>query len=104
MTETSPSGLQNNALGLDLRNHRKFFESSPAQTLMKKKKFFEMMTTHRYEVILEPTYTLKTTRCEREPVYFPSREEICAAKRIDMDLCSSNLVFGAFEENEEEAL
>jgi hypothetical protein len=63
-----------------------------------------MMTTHRYEDILDPSYTPRTKRSEREPVYFFSREEICAAKRIDMDLCSSNLVFGAFEENEEEAL
>ena len=63
-----------------------------------------MMTTHRYEVILEPNYTPRTTRVEREPVYLPSRDEICAAKRIDIDLCSSNLVFGAPEENETEAL
>ena len=55
-----------------------------------------MMTTHRY--------TPRTTRSEREPIYLPSRDEICSAKRIDMDLCSSNLVFGAPEENEEEAL
>ena len=63
-----------------------------------------MMTTHRCEVILEPTYTPRTTRSEREPVHLPSREEICAAKRFDMDLCSSNLVFGVPEENEEEVL
>ena len=44
------------------------------------------------------------TRNERETLYLPSREEICAAKRIDTELCSSNLVFGAPEENEEEAL
>ena len=37
-------------------------------------------------------------------MYLPSLDEICAAKRIDMELCSSNLVFGAPEENEEEAL
>jgi hypothetical protein len=37
-------------------------------------------------------------------VYLPSREEICAAKRIDTDLCSSNLVFGAPEEGDQEAL
>ena len=104
MTETSPSGLRNDALGLDLRVQRKLFESSPAQTLKKKRNFGEMMTTHRYEDILEPTYTPRITRSEREPVYLPSRDEICAAKRIDMDLCSSNLVFGAPEETEEEAL
>ena len=92
MTETSPSGLGNDALGLDLRVQRKLFESSPAQTLKKKRNFSEMMTTHRYEDILEPSYTPKITRSEREPVYLPSRDEICAAKRIDMELCSSNLV------------
>ena len=40
MTETSPSGLRNEALGLDLRVQRKLFESSPAQTLVG-----EMMTS-----------------------------------------------------------
>ena len=100
MTETSPSGLRNDALGLDLRVQRKLFESSPAQTLKKKRKFSEMMTTHRYEDILEPTYTPRITRSEREPVYLSSQDEICAAKRIDMDLCSSNLVFGAPEETD----
>ena len=104
MTETSPSGLRNDALGLDLRIQRKLFESSPAQTLKKKRNFGEMMTTHQYEDIFEPTYTPRTTRSEREPVYLPSRDEICAAKRIDTELCSSNLVVGAPEENEEEAL
>ena len=62
------------------------------------------MTTHRYEDILEPTYTPRITRSEREPVYLASRDEICAAKRIDLGLCSSNLGFGAPEETEEEAL
>ena len=62
------------------------------------------MTTHRYEDVMEPSYTPRTTRSDREVVYFPSREEICAAKRIDTELRSSNLVFGAPEEGEEEAL
>ena len=62
------------------------------------------MTTHRYEDILEPNYTPRTTRSDRELVYLPSRKEICAAKRIDTNLCSSNLVFGAPEEGDEEAL
>ena len=104
MTETSPSGLRTDALGLDLRVQRKLFESSAAQSLKKKRNFGEMMTTHRYKDILEPTYTRRTIRGKREPVYLPSRDEICAAKRIDMDLCYSNLVFGAPEENKKEAL
>ena len=62
------------------------------------------MTTHRYEDILEPNYTPKTTKSDREVVYSPSREEICAAKRIDTELCSSSLAFGAPEEGDEEAL
>ena len=62
------------------------------------------MTTHRYEDLMEPSYTPRTTRSDREVKYLPSREEICAAKRIDTELCSSNLVFGAPEEGEEEAL
>ena len=62
------------------------------------------MTTHRYEDVLEPNYTPRTTRSEWETVYFPSREEICAAKRIDTVLCSSNLVFDAPGEGDEEAL
>ena len=71
MTETSPSGLRNDALGLDLRIQRKIFESSPAQTLKKKRNLSEMMTTHRYEDILEPNYTPRTPRAERETVYLP---------------------------------
>ena len=63
-----------------------------------------MLTTHRYEEILEPNYTPKTTRSVREIVYLPSRDEICAAKRTDMEFCSSNLLFGAPEKNEEKAL
>ena len=63
-----------------------------------------MMTTHRYEDFMEPSYTPRTTRSDREVKYLPSREEICAAKRIDTELCSSNLVFGAPEEGDEEAL
>ena len=103
MTETSPNSLWNDALGLNLRVQRKLFETSPVQTLKKKRNFGEMMITHRYEDILEPIYTPKTTRSERETVYLPSQDEISAAKRIDMELCSSNLVFGAPEENEKEA-
>ena len=97
MTETSPNSLRNDALGLDLRAQRKLFETSPVQTLKKKRNFGEMMTTHRYEDILEPNYTPRTTRNERETVHLPSREKICAAERIDTELCSSNLVFGASE-------
>jgi hypothetical protein len=104
MAETSPSGLQTGALELDLRIQSKLFESSPAQTLKKKRNIGKLMTTHRYEDILKPNYTPRTTRSEREPVYLPSRDEICAAKRIDIDLCSSDLVFGAPEENDAEAL
>ena len=62
------------------------------------------MTTHRYEDVMETSYTPRTTRSDREVKYLPSREEICAAKRIDTELCSSNLVFGAPEEGDEEAL
>ena len=97
MTETSPNSLRNDALGLDLLVQRKLFETSPVQTLKKKRNFGEMMTTHRYEDILEPNYTPRTTRNERETVHLPSREKICAAERIDTELCSSNLVFGAPE-------
>ena len=105
MTETSPNSLRNDdALGLDLRVQRKLFETSSVQALQKKRNFGEMMTTHRYKDIMEPNYTPRTTRSERETVYLPSRDEICAAKRIDTELCSSNLVFGAPEESEEEAL
>ena len=39
----------------------------------------------------------RTTRSERETVYLPLRDEICASKRIDTEICSSNLVFGAPE-------
>jgi hypothetical protein len=104
MTETSPSGLRNDAVELNLRIQRRLFESSPAQTLKKKRNLSEMMKTHRYEDILEPNYTPRTTRVKREPVYLSSQDEICATKQIDIDLCSSNLVFGAPEENEAEAL
>ena len=63
-----------------------------------------MMTSHRYEDILDQHYTLKTARADKEVVYLPSRDEICAAKRIDSELCSSNLVFGVPEKSEEEEL
>ena len=62
------------------------------------------MMTHRYEDVMEPSYTPRTTGSDREVKYLPSREEICAAKRIDTELCSSNLGFGAPEEGGEEAL
>jgi hypothetical protein len=104
MHETTPSNFRNDDIGLDQRVQRKLFETSPVQTLKKKRNLGEMMISHRYEDILEPNYTPKTTRSEREVVYLPSREEICAAKRIDTELCSSNLVFGAPEEGDEEAL
>ena len=104
MHETTPSSFRNDAIGLDQRVQRNLFETSPVQALKKKRNLGEMMTTHRYEDILEPNYTPKTTRSEREVIYLPSREEICAAKRIDTELCSSNLVFGAPEEGDEEAL
>ena len=104
MHETIPSSLRNDALGLDLRVQRKLFERAPIQTLKKKRNFGEMMTTHRYEDVIKPSYTPRTTRSDRENVYLPSREEICAAKWIDTELCSSNLVFGAPEEGDEEAL
>ena len=104
MHETTQSSLRNDALGLDLRVQQKLFETSPIQTLKNKRNFGEMMTTHRYEDVMEPSYTPRTTRSDRELAYLPSREEICAAKRIDTELCSSNLVFGAPEEGEEEAL
>ena len=104
MNETTPSSFRNNAIELDLRVQRKSFETSPVQTLKKKRYFGEMMTTHRYEDVLEPHYTPRKTRSERETVYLPSRDKICAAKRIDTELCSSNLVFGAPEEGDEEAL
>ena len=103
MHETTPSNFRNDALGLDLRVQRKLFETS-VQTLKKKRNFGEMMTTHRYEDVMEPSYSSRTTRSDREVKYLPSREEICAAKRINMELCSSNLVFGAPEEGDEEAL
>jgi hypothetical protein len=43
-------------------------------------------------------------RSNRERVCLPSREEICAAKRIDTVFCSSDLVYGAPEEGDEDAL
>ena len=104
MHETTPSSFRNDAIGLDQRVQRKLFETSPVQAMKKKRNLGEMMTTHRYEDILELNYTPKTMRSEREVVYLPSREEICAVKRIDTELCSSNLVFGAPEEGDEEAL
>ena len=93
MHETIPSSLRNDELGLDLRVQRKLFETYPIQTLKKKRNFGEMMTTHRYEDVMEPSYTPRATRSDREVVHLSPREEICAAKRIDTELCSSNLFF-----------
>jgi hypothetical protein len=65
------------------------FETFPVQTLKKKRNFGKMMTSHGYEDVLEANYTPRTTRNERKMMYLPSRKEICAAKRIDTDLCSN---------------
>ena len=70
MHETTPSSFKNDALGLDLWVQRKLFETSLIQTLKKKKKkkkrnLGEMMTTHRYEDVMEPSYTPRTTRSDR---------------------------------------
>jgi hypothetical protein len=75
MHETTPSSFRNDPIGLDLRVQRKLLETSPVETLKKKRSFGEMMTTHRYEDVLEPNYTPKMTRSERETVYLPSREK-----------------------------
>ena len=54
MHETTQSSFRNDAIGLDQRVQRKVFETSPVQALKKKRNLGEMMTTHRYEDILEP--------------------------------------------------
>ena len=80
MTETSPNSLRNDALGLDLRVQRKLFETSPVQTLKKKRNFGEMMTTHRYEDILEPNYTPRTKKVKENQCIF-LRETESAPRR-----------------------
>ena len=104
MHETTPEFSRSNAVALDMYVQRRLFETTPAASRRKKIVFDEMMTSHRHEDILDQHYAPKTTRSDREVVYFPSRDEICAAKRIDSELCSSNLVFGVPEEPETEDL
>jgi hypothetical protein len=53
---------------------------------------------------LKPRYAPKTARTDKEIVYLPSRDEICAAKRIDSELCSTSFVYGVPEKSEEEEL
>ena len=82
MHKTTPSSLRNDALGLDLRVQRKLFETSPIQTLKKKRNFGEMMTTHRYEDVMEPSYTPRTTRSDREVKYLPSCEKFALLSEL----------------------
>ena len=104
MHETTPEFARSNAVGLDLHVQRRLFETTPTASRRKKRVFDEMMTSHRHEDMMDQHYTPKTTRADKEVIYLPSRDEICAAKRIDSALCSSKLVFGVPDENDEEDL
>ena len=100
MHDTTPEFTRSNAVGLDLHVQRRLFETTPSASRRMKRVFDEMMTSHRHEDILDQHYTPKTTRADKEVIYLPSRDEICAAKRIDSELCLSNLVFGMPEESD----
>ena len=100
MYETTPEFTRSNAVGLDIHIQRRLFETTPTTSRRKKRVFDEMMASHRHEDILDQHYTPKTTRADKEVIYLPSRDEICAAKRIDSELCLSNLVFGMPEESD----
>ena len=90
MHETTPEFARSNAVGLDLHVQRRLFETTPTASRRKKRVFdemmTEMMTSHRHEDMMDQHYTPKTTRADKEVIYLPSRDEICAAKRIDSDL------------------
>ena len=104
MHETTPEFARSNAVGLDLHVQRRLFETTPTASRRKKRVFDEMMTSHRHEDMMDQHYTPKTTRADKEVIYLPSRDEICAAKRIDSELCSSKSVFGVPEENDMEKI
>jgi hypothetical protein len=104
MHETTPDFSRSNAVGLDIHVQRRLFETTPTASRRKKRVFDEMMTSHRYEDILDQHYTPKTTRADKEVIYLPSRDKICASKRNDSELCSLNLGFRVPEESETEEL
>ena len=104
MHEMTPEFTRSNAVGLDIYIQRRLFETTPTTSRRKKRVFDEMMASHRHEDILDQHYTPKTTRADKEVIYLPSRDEICAAKRIDSELCSSKLVFEVPEETDAEDL
>ena len=89
MHETTPEFTRSNAVGLDLHVQRRLFETTSTASRRKKRVFDEMMTSHRHEDMMDQHYTPKTTRADKEVIYLPSRDEICAAKRINSEFCSS---------------
>jgi hypothetical protein len=92
------------AVELDLHVQRRLFEATSTASRRKKRVFGKTMTLHRHENILDQHYTPKTTGADKEVIYLPSRDEICAVKKIYLELCSSNSVFGVTEKSETEDL
>ena len=69
MHETTPEFSRSNAVGLDLHGQRKLFETTPTASRRKKRIFDEMMTSHRYEDILDQHYTPKMARADKKIIY-----------------------------------
>jgi hypothetical protein len=57
--ETTPEFSRSNAVGLDIHVQRKLFETTPTASRREKRIFDEMMTSHRYEDILDQLIRLK---------------------------------------------
>ena len=102
--ESGPVLRSSNAEALDVRIQRRLFDSPSSSSRKKKRNFEELETSNNYEDFMSSKYTPQATRTFREKIYLPTKDEICAAKRIDADLRSSNLVWGVPDEQDEDGL
>jgi len=92
------------AEAMDVRIQRRLFDSPSSSSRKRKRSLEEIKTSNNYEDFMSSKYTPQATRTYREIIYLPTKDEICAAKRIDADLRSSNLVWGVPDEQDEDGL
>ena len=102
--ESGPALRLGNAEALDVRIQRQLFESPSSSSRKKKRNFEEFETSISHEEFMSSRYTPQATRTFKEVVFLPTKDEICAAKRIDAELRSSNLVWGVPDEQDEDGL
>ena len=93
-----------NAEALDVRIQRGLFESPSSASRKKKRNLEEFETSNNHKEFMSSKYTPQATRTYKEVTYLPTKDEICAAKRIDAELRSSNSVWGVPDEQDEDGL